>query len=36
VTAIVPLDGHTTALVAIGDGAWVATSGPNAILRLPP
>jgi hypothetical protein len=34
-TATVPLDGLATALVADGDRAWVATSGPDAILQLP-
>ena len=35
VTARVPLDGRAVVLAAEGDRAWVATSGPAAILRLP-
>jgi hypothetical protein len=35
VVATVPFAGRATALVADGDRAWVATSGPNALLRLP-
>ena len=35
VTAAVPRDGLPTALAADGDLAWVATTSPNAVLRLP-
>ena len=35
VAAGVPIDGRATALVADGERAWVATTGPNALLRLP-
>jgi hypothetical protein len=35
VVATVPLDGRVTALASDGDRAWVATSGPDALLRLP-